>query len=89
VGSLSARYQIRHDRLGKLTGTLAGCQFFQVLTTRKIEPQANPKDEVYLQLLVANNKGTPAWLDTTIAKTCASQRKADLVPAIWAPIAKL
>ncbi|MGQ7862951.1 hypothetical protein ACUN0G_27290 [Pseudomonas sp. 32A] len=70
-----------------LMGTLAGCQFFQVLTTSKIEPQANPKDEVYLQLLVADNKDTPAWLDTTIAKTCASQRKTDFLSAIWAPIA--
>ncbi|MHA6575982.1 hypothetical protein [Pseudomonas yamanorum] len=70
-----------------LMGTLAGCQFFQVLTTRKIEPQANSKDEVYIKLLETDNTDTPAWLDTTIAKTCASQRKADLVPAIWAPIA--
>jgi hypothetical protein len=68
-------------------GTLAGCQFFEVLTTKKIEPQANPKDEVYLQLLVADNTDSPPWLPKEITKTCATPRQADLAPAIWAPIA--
>lgn len=70
-----------------LMGTLAGCQFFQVLATKKIEPQADPKDEVYLQLLVANNTDSPSWLDKTVTTTCGKRKEVNLTPATWAPIA--